>query len=409
MKYLIIFSFKNMFRKKERTLLTMLPMLFGTLILISVISILDGIALDSENNLRNYEMSDIRIIREDFYFDGKSNPKDFLFNKILPLEKFLQQSKQIEAFTNMLFFQANLSDGYSKIPVICAGIESNTYAKVFNTFKKSSLSFLNMTGTIAPGYDLLKFFNVDEDSVLIIEARTNYDTYDALDMKLSGYALTENPNIDRNYAYIPYIEAAQFLDAEGKINSIYIKLKNRSDGARFTAELNRISKEKEWGLKAETFDEMALDVIAITAAKNQTSAILVIVILLIGGIGIANTTLLSVYERMKEIGTMRAMGASKSIIMKLFLFEGAFIGLIGGLIGFLLGTLLMFVLSVKGIDLSFLIRDLNIGYPIKSIFRAQFNILISVRAAIFAFSISFICSMYPAYRATKENIVRILK
>jgi len=409
MKYLVLFSFKNMFRKKERTILTMLPMLFGTLVLISVISILDGIALDSEKNLRNYEMSDIRITREDFYFDGKSNPKDFLFTKIPAVEIFLSQSSYIESFTNMLFFQANLSDGYSKIPVVCAGIEEKTYSKVFKTFEKSSILFLNMTGTIAPGYDLLKFFNVDEDSVLIIEARTSYDTYDALDMKLAGYALTENPNIDRNYAFIPYAEAARFLEAEGKINSIYIKLKNRSEELRFADEFNRLSRENKWGVKAETFDEMALDVIAITAAKNQTSAILVIVILLIGGIGIANTTLLSVYERMKEIGTMRAMGASKAVIMKLFLFEGAFIGLAGGLLGFALGTLLMFILSVKGIDLSFVVKDLNIGYPIKSIFRAQFNILTSVRAALFASGISLICAIYPAYRATKENIVRILR
>lgn len=408
MKYLLSFAFKNMFRKKERTLLTMLPMLFGTMVLIFAVSILDGIALDSEKNLRDYEVGDVRITRSDFSSDGRSNPKEFLFPLNNELKVFLSSSSSAEAYTPMIIFQANLSDGFSKLPVLCAGIDAKSYGSVFRTFAAGG-SRAPLSGESVAGLDLLKFFDIDEDSVLIVEARTSHDTYDALDVRLEGSVNTGNPNIDRNFIFIPYEDASNFLDAENMASALFVKMKNRSNESSFSEDFNRMSSENGWGLKAEDFRQTAMDVIAVTAAKNQTSAILIIVILLIGGVGIANTILLSVYERTKEIGTLRAMGASGGVIMKLFLFEGTFIGLFGAAAGFIAGTLMMAYLSVKGIDLSPVIGNIDIGYPVKSIFRADFNVFTSLKSAAFAAVIAFFCSVYPAYRATRENIVRILK
>ncbi|MEM4222276.1 MAG: ABC transporter permease, partial [archaeon] len=59
--------------------------------------------------------------------------------------------------------------------------------------------------------------------------------------------------------------------------------------------------------------------------------------LLVGAIGIANTMYASVLERTKEIGTLKAIGASSSDILKIFVFESAFLGIIGGIVGIFAG------------------------------------------------------------------------
>lgn len=70
------------------------------------------------------------------------------------------------------------------------------------------------------------------------------------------------------------------------------------------------------------------------------------VALLVGGLGIANVTLLSVRERIGEIGLRRALGATTRDVAQQFLVESAVIGLLGGLVGAALGVLVVVVVSV---------------------------------------------------------------
>jgi len=64
---------------------------------------------------------------------------------------------------------------------------------------------------------------------------------------------------------------------------------------------------------------------------------IVSIALLVGGLGVMNTMYMSVSERTKEIGIMKAIGASKRQILSIYLIESGILGLIGGLIGTLLG------------------------------------------------------------------------
>ena len=75
---------------------------------------------------------------------------------------------------------------------------------------------------------------------------------------------------------------------------------------------------------------------------------LVIMALMVSVVGIANSMLMSVTERFREIGTMKCLGALDKFIVKLFLFESALLGLLGSLLGALLGILVMWlVLSFR--------------------------------------------------------------
>jgi ABC-type antimicrobial peptide transport system permease subunit len=55
------------------------------------------------------------------------------------------------------------------------------------------------------------------------------------------------------------------------------------------------------------------------------------------------------------------------------------------------------------------IKDIDIGYPIKSLFRGSFDLMIAFKAGLFGLIIGIAASFYPAYRVVKENIIRTLK
>ncbi|MEO0237463.1 MAG: FtsX-like permease family protein [candidate division WOR-3 bacterium] len=410
MVFWIKLAFKNIFRSKQRTILTLIPVVFGVMLLITMFSLLDGLNRDSINNLINFETASLKLVSKNFSLsDKKMDINEIGF--IVPEEiiGFLINSDMVESFTYEIVFIGNLSDGLNKLPVLIKGIDFNSYIKTYKTFDMSFSRIENFSaGSIVVGSDILKYFDVSTDSLLIIQSRTSGGTFDAFDTKLIGCVSTGNPNIDRTTVFVNIDQARNFLDVEKKVSNVSIKLKKNGSLYDFVKKFDRVL-SKYPGLKLVTWEDFAFEIKAIDSAKKYSGGIVIFVILIIGGVGIANTILLSIYERFKEIGTMRAMGAPNHVILKMFVFEGALIGLIGSIVGMVLGGLISFYLYRVGLDFSSVIGDMDIGYPIKSIFRGSFNLISILQAGIFGTFIGVLASFYPARRAIRENIIRILK
>lgn len=138
--------------------------------------------------------------------------------------------------------------------------------------------------------------------------------------------------------------------------------------------------------RADTMNSMNTFLLAIAAVS-----------LIVGSIGIANTMFTSVLEKTKEIGIMKAIGARNQDILLIFLFNAAFIGLVGGIIGIVLGMILSgFMPALMG------------GLPM-----ARGTTLVTLNSIIMALSVSVIvgilAGIIPAYQASKLKPVDALR
>ncbi|MEM2882773.1 MAG: FtsX-like permease family protein [Candidatus Bathyarchaeia archaeon] len=134
--------------------------------------------------------------------------------------------------------------------------------------------------------------------------------------------------------------------------------------------------------------------------------------LFVAGVGIANTMYISVVERTREIGILKAIGYRPRQILSLFLAEAAVTGMIGGLIGTSAGVLLSFLLSG---NLPFGFRVPGIGFrPGQSAAAgASFSPALSAELVLFSLTfpvaIAILAGLYPAWRASRMDTVIALK
>ena len=202
-----------------------------------------------------------------------------------------------------------------------------------------------------------------------------------------------------NVLYIPKDDAREIFDNEESVNFIYAAVEEGKD-------LEEVAIKVQTNLERSRGNDN-FDVYTPEQLLSQLGSILSIVqfilagiaaiSLAVGGIGIMNTMYTSVLERTKEIGAMKAIGASQKHILIIFIFESGLIGLVGGLIGAILGT--FFAFSVSGIA-----SLLGFDY-------LKITILWSVIlfALLFAFILGMVSGLWPAYKASKLNPVEALR
>lgn len=125
---------------------------------------------------------------------------------------------------------------------------------------------------------------------------------------------------------------------------------------------------------------------------------MVIIALLVCGVGIVNSMLMSVTERYKEIGTMKCLGATSGVILEIFLIESALLGLLGGVIGSAIG--LTAAIVTYGFQLGWAV----IGTVSAVTYVYNFGLAIAV-----ALLLSIVAAMYPALYAARLDPVAALR
>ena len=124
---------------------------------------------------------------------------------------------------------------------------------------------------------------------------------------------------------------------------------------------------------------------------------LVFVALVVSVVGITNAMLIAVYERYKEIGTMKCLGAMDRHILLLFLVESLIQGIIGGALGFVIGVL--------GAILS---TGFTTGFGILLKVPPTEMLFLLVGSILLSMILSVVATLYPAYRAARLNPVEAL-
>ena len=161
-------------------------------------------------------------------------------------------------------------------------------------------------------------------------------------------------------------------------------------------------------LKSDGFQVQSLEIIMDVANRIVTAITVMFtmigsIALLVATIGIANTMVMAIYERTREIGILKAMGASRREIRQMFMIEAGLIGLVGGVFGLLLG----WVLGL-GLNQAILAYMKYREIPVHGHF---FIVTLTLAAGVILFStfIGLVAGLLPAQRAAKLDPLEALR
>ena len=183
--------------------------------------------------------------------------------------------------------------------------------------------------------------------------------------------------------------------------SVQVESSDKLDSAE--EEITSILRDTHNIREGEGNDFRVLNVASVAAQVTQVLGILRLVLagiagisLLVGGIGIMNIMLVSVTERIREIGLRKAVGAKRRDILVQFLIEAATLGLCGGAVGVLVGWGIVKIIS--GIAT-------NLGFPFSAMLSGD-AILLAVGVSVF---VGLVSGLYPAVRAARLDPIESLR
>jgi len=201
------------------------------------------------------------------------------------------------------------------------------------------------------GRGLAKLLNAQVGDSVTLLATTPDGTLNAVDATVSGIAEIFIKELSERYLALPLPLAQELLTAPDMVSRISVVLHEPAREPQAAARLGAALEKTGTKLAARTWRELALFYQQVRVLYLGIFGFMGSVLLVVVFLSTANTTLMSVTERTREIGTLRALGARPGRITSGFVLEGALLGLASSLAGTLLSLLITAAINAAGIEM----------------------------------------------------------
>lgn len=238
---------------------------------------------------------------------------------------------------------------------------------------------------------------IGDEVVVLMQDKDNMQQ--AIVVNISGVVDYGVPGAGGRMAWMDLTTLQDALGVKGQSSEIALRT---ADGIPVAAAKTALQKSVPTDQIVETWADLAGFIRDALAIQDMVFASVIVIVFTIVIAAIANTSLMTVMERTREIGTLMALGYRRKHILLLFLGESAFIGMAGGIVGILAGSILLFILRTKGIQMNLP------GQAVPVLLRPEASA--SYRAFVFVMAVfaALISGLLPAWRASKMKPVEAL-
>ena len=413
------FAWRNIWRNRRRTLLTALAIMIGVSCLIFFRSYITGIMNGAGEEIVRTESGHIKIADPRFLKMDRMMPKEDLLKDLPAIRAGLALSPEVRTTVERIKLRLLLSHGDRSEPALGIGIDpvpADREMKLSRTVKEGR--FLSGSGReLIIGSLLAQKLNIAVGGeLLLVTSDINYSTY-ALPFRVAGIFETGFTTIDKHMLFIPLERAREMLDCGDEAHELLLFLRDPAVAGKVADSIrDRLRRRLPADRLPEVVPWQENDFVKNMVPFYETMAAkLLQIIMLTVGLVILNTMLMTVIERFKEIGVLKALGFRNLEILGMILFEAAFIGLLGSVLGGLCGGAVSAYSQKTGINMAAMLgkgtfEKIDMPLPLFSRFvHPDLTPGILFGSVLFGILTALLAVLYPAYKSWRMKPVEAFR
>ncbi len=405
-------------RRKKITFFAVAGVAVGVMTLIVVLSVMSGFDKELRSKIRG-TLAHIIVMKRGIY--GFENYEEII-NRIKSFEHVQACAPYIEG-------PALLNVRGAKVFAYFKGVDPVAETKVgdfenyINQFGNEPRDLLMVHGekktpSAFGGTELLRIspgdpetdpesFVKDGEKVVLVAIK-GWDRINVKSFVIAGKVKSGMYDVDKNYIYIPLKVAQELVGTKDSVTAISVKL----DDYKYAQLVrDRLQRDLGIGFYVQTWEDARETFLKAVALERRVMAFILFFIIIVAGFNILAILTMIVFEKSKDIGILKAIGATTNGIMSIFLLNGLLIGLFGSAVGTGLG--LAFISRINSIERIVYKYSGWRPFPPEVYYFNEIPADVDFKSIIIIVSVSIACgvlfSIYPASKAARLNPVETLR
>jgi putative ABC transport system permease protein len=401
-------GFRNLFRQKRRTAISLAVVIFGAVSLLLALGHSRFIDWGLRESTIHSETGHIQIFNADFFRREEKTALEFGLDSPADIRRELDRLPDVSLVLARIDLMGLLSNGDKSVACIGQGLEPDREMRLRGMFRMSGEpfdAFLRQRRdpyVIALGRHLAESLSARNGDYLTFMTTTAAGALNALDLKVIGTFRSASPEYEERAVMIPLVTAQELLRTS-KVKNLVVTLKSTDKTDALFVKISEVARRKGFPVVLKKWHERAVYYKQVKQFYSELTGFLSAILIIIVFFATSNTIMMSVAERTREIGTLLSLGTTRSQTLKTLFFEGTLVGSIGGLLGCALAYGISALINSFNIMLPSA-PGLTTGYPL--MIRTEPGFYITVFAAFVA--VAMLSAVLPALRVTRLKIVDAL-
>ncbi len=345
---LISLAWKNIWRNKKRSSIILTAIAFGLWGGLLSGALMMGMGESIVNTAIDRDLSHIQIHEKDYLVEKEitnyiPNSQDVMTQ--------IQSMNGVKAVSGRTLIEGMASSPTSSYGVKIVGINPENAKLVTNINEKiveGSYFETDYKNQMVIGQKLAKRLNLKLHSKMVLSFQGLDGSIVYIACRIVGIYKTESALFDEMNVFVGQTDLVRVLNTESIIHEIAI----RTESSKAIPLTDEALKAKFPNLAVQSWKEIAPEIAFLSVTMENFTYLFVAIILFALLFGITNTMLMSVVDRIRELGVLIAVGMKKPKVATMILLETIFLSITGGFLGILIGGLSILYFSFSGIDLS---------------------------------------------------------
>lgn len=394
---LIFISWRNIWRHPARSGVLLGAIIAGMWAGILVSGLTNGMMDQRFNNLIEESMTHVQVHHPEFAVEREP---DMYIRESDELIDFLRNLEELQSFT-----ARTLSSGMIQSPQTTAGVEIKgirvDWEKATTTFHENMTEgeYLDTDtrNALIMGEALVEKLDMEIGNRVVLTFQTADGEMTSAAFNITGLFRSASSQFDEQQVFVRSSDLSELIAGQTVYHEFAMILNDEDSSDVVASKIN----DQFPDVKAETWYEISPELRYIADFGNSMTFYVMLVIMLALAFGILNTMLMAIFERMRELGMLMAVGMSKGRVFMMIMLESIMLTCTGAITGMLLAYLSIQWLGNTGIDMAAVGGDSlsefgydTVVYPV--ITSADF-----MSIAILVVATVLISAVYPSYKALK--------